>query len=374
MSKLVKSKFFLAPLILVLGLAWFRPVTAPLTFSNDNLPKPPPTTTLLAVGDIMLSRNIGTKIEAARNPELPFEKIIPLVSEADIAFGNLECPLSDSAIRIREGLVFRCLIDDSAGLKSAGFDVLGTTNNHSFDQGRDALGFTAAYLKNVWGILAAGTGQNFDEAHTAQVISPHLSSPTSGEELKEGVKFGFLAYSYSARNDGGKTADEQIATITDLRQLNIDVLNAKAQADVIIVSMHAGIEYVRDPNQEQTDFAHAAIDAGADIVIGHHPHWIQTIEIYSPSPSPDEGRAGEGSKSGKPIFYSLGNFIFDQSWSVDTTEGLAVRFTFRGKELRQAELLPVIIENNCCPRLATETETQNILKKINATSSIISFE
>ncbi|KKW29811.1 MAG: SH3 type 3 domain protein, partial [Parcubacteria group bacterium GW2011_GWA2_52_8] len=203
-----------------------------------------------------------------------------------------------------------------------------------------------------------GTGQNFEEAHEAQVISPHLSSPTSGEELKEGVKFGFLAYSYSARNDGGNTADQQIATISDLNQLKIDIQQAKDRSEVIIVSMHAGIEYVRDPNQEQTDFAHAAIDAGADIVIGHHPHWIQTIEVYKE----------------KPIFYSLGNFIFDQSWSVDTTEGLAVRFTFRGKELRQAELLPIIIENNCCPRPATETETQNILKKINATSSVISFE
>ena len=134
MSNPAKSKLFLVPLALVLGLAWFRPVSAPLTFSNDNLPKPPPTTTVLAVGDIMLSRNIGTKIEAASNPELPFEKIIPLVSGADIAFGNLECPLSDSAVRLREGLVFRCLVADAAGLQSAGFDILGTANNHSFDQ------------------------------------------------------------------------------------------------------------------------------------------------------------------------------------------------------------------------------------------------
>src|SRR3989344_75533 len=346
MSNPAKSKLFLFPLVLAPGLFWFRPVPAPLTFSNDHLPKPPPTTTVLAVGDIMLSRNIGTKIEAAGNTDLPFEKIIPLVSETNIAFGNLECPLSDSTVRLREGLVFRCLVEDATGLKSAGFDILGTTNNHSFDQGRNALDFTVDYLQNVWGILPVGTGQNFDEAHTPQIIE------------RNGIRFAFLAYSYSARNDGGNTADQQIATISDLNQLKIDIQQAKDRSEVIIVSMHAGIEYVRDPNQEQTDFAHAAIDAGADIVIGHHPHWIQTIEVYKE----------------KPIFYSLGNFIFDQSWSVDTTEGLAVRFTFRGKELRQAELLPIIIENNCCPRPATETETQNILKKINATSSVISFE
>ena|SRR3989338_4799234 len=362
MSNPAKSKLFLVPFILVLGIVWFRPVSAPLTFSNDHLPKPPPVTTVLAVGDIMLSRNIGTKIETSGNPDLPFEKIIPLVSEANIAFGNLECPLSDSTVRLREGLVFRCLVEDATGLKSAGFDILGTANNHSFDQGRNALDFTVDYLQNVWGILPVGTGQNFDEAHTPQIIE------------RNGIKFAFLAYSYSARNDGGNTADQQIATISDLNQLKIDIQQAKDRSEVIIVSMHAGIEYVRNPNQEQTDFAHAAIDAGADIVIGHHPHWIQTIEIYTPSPSPDEGRVGEGLEKPKPIFYSLGNFIFDQSWSVDTTEGLAVRFTFKGKMLQQAELLPVIIENNCCPRPATETETQKILQKINAASSVISFE
>ena len=101
----------------------------------------PKITTLAAVGDILLSRHVGTKIDQANNPNLPFEKIQDILSSADITFGNLECPLSDSGVPIREGLVFRCLIEYVPGLKNAGFDVLSTANNHSFDQGENNLLF-----------------------------------------------------------------------------------------------------------------------------------------------------------------------------------------------------------------------------------------
>lgn len=303
-----------------------------------------PTTTILVAGDIMISRNVAAKIETSRNPDLPFKQIIPLASGADIAFANLECPLSASTVPLGEGLVFRCLTRDAAGLQDAGFDVLGTANNHAFDQGRAGLDFTTQHLSSL-GILAAGTGADFAQAHAAQILR------------RNGVSFGFLSYSYSARNDGGKTADPQIATTNNLDQLKQDILAAKAAADIVVVNMHAGIEYTREPTKDQEEFARAAIGAGADIVIGEHPHWIQPLEIYQ----------------GKPIFYSLGNFIFDQSWSVDTTEGLAVRFAFQGKTLRQAEMIPIKIENNCCARLADPREAQTILQKIHATSTVIRF-
>jgi poly-gamma-glutamate synthesis protein (capsule biosynthesis protein) len=131
--------------------------------------------------------------------------------------------------------------------------------------------------------------------------------------------------------------------------------------------MHAGTEYMRTPNQNQTEFAHAAIDAGADMVIGHHPHWIQTTEKYQ----------------GKYIFYSLGNFIFDQMWSQDTKEGLALKITLSKipaprlqgtpvpAKLEKLELVPVIIENYSTPRLANEVESLRILKKIDLETKIL---
>ncbi len=338
-----------------------------------------PTTTLLAVGDIMLSRNVSTKIEQAKNPDLPFEKLIPELSSADIAFGNLECPLSDSQVPIREGLVFRCLVRNFGGVINSGFDVLSTANNHSFDQGSDNIDFTIDYLRSK-NILPVGTFRSDSPPHEeglGEVIGRH------------GIRFGFLAYSYSARNDGRNTIDPQIATM-NIDQLKSDILNLKSQgADVIIVNMHAGTEYTRHPNEHQIDFAHATIDAGADIVIGHHPHWIQEIEIYesphltSPTsgeqqiklfpPLDGEGKGGVNNPHKGLIFYSLGNFVFDQMWSQETREGLMVRLTFRGKTLDSAELIPVVIDNSCCPRLATETEKTKILKKINQETSTLNF-
>jgi poly-gamma-glutamate synthesis protein (capsule biosynthesis protein) len=128
--------------------------------------------------------------------------------------------------------------------------------------------------------------------------------------------------------------------------------------------MHAGVEYTRRPDQPQIDFARNAIDYGADIVIGAHPHWTQVFEQYK----------------GKYIFYSLGNFIFDQEWSRDTKEGLALKITLHNRKssahsatsrVEQIELIPVVIENYSTPRPATEAETRQILQKIGASERII---
>lgn len=345
------------PVILTLGIVavilifWSRPK---FTLPNHQAPAKSvlpvvqnltPTTTILLVGDVLLSRNVGAKIDAAKDVALPFAQLQNLLSRSDIAFGNLECPLSDSTVPIRQGLVFRCLTRYVAGLVTAGFDVLGTANNHAFDQGRDQLAFTTDYLKSQ-NILAAGTGQDFGQAHTAQVLK------------RNNILYGFLSYSYSAHNDGQRSTDPQIATMDNLEALKNDIWAARGHtADVIIVNMHAGTEYTRAPNAEQIAFAHAAIDTGADVVVGEHPHWIQDIEIYK----------------GRPIFYSLGNFVFDQAWSEATSEGLMVELRYQAQELKSARLLPVIIENNCCPRLATEEEKTAILKKINLDTDTINF-
>lgn len=304
-----------------------------------------PTTTILLVGDVLLSRNVGAKIDEAEDASLPFAKLKNLLSRSDIAFGNLECPLSDSTVPIQKGLVFRCLTKYVAGLVTAGFDAMGTANNHAFDQGRDKVGFTVDYLKSQK-LLAAGTGQDFGQAHAAQVLK------------RNNILYGFLSYSYSAHNDGQRSTDPQIATTGDLEQLKQDIWAARGHtADVIIVNMHAGTEYTRAPNAEQIAFARAAIDAGADVVVGEHPHWIQDIEIYK----------------GRPIFYSLGNFVFDQQWSRETREGLMVELLYQAHELKSARLLPVVIENNCCPRLANENEKQKILENIGQTQDVINF-
>lgn len=372
----------------LLILSWYQTAVAPI-YPFSPPPAAPQTTTIIAVGDILLGRHIGEAIDKVDNPNLPFENTRELLADADITFGNLECPLSDSNIPIREGIMFRCLTKYVPGLSSAGFDVLSTANNHAFDQGAKQIGFTRDFLISR-NISPVGTGRNQEEAWTPAIITPpnlpHQGGGTSfsyfpplvGGIEGGGPKFAFLAASYASHNDGGKSRNDFVARIEDLDILKSKIFNLKSQNYFVVVSMHAGTEYTRHPNQEQIDFAHAAIDAGADVVIGHHPHWIQAIEVYSPSIplSPDEGRVPDANASGREvrkglIFYSLGNFVFDQSWSQETREGLAVKLNIKNQKLKSAELIPVIIENNCCPRIADETEKAEILKKINLSSEII---
>lgn len=137
----------------------------------------------------------------------------------------------------------------------------------------------------------------------------------------------------------------------DTQKLIESIQKAKSNADIVVVTMHAGIEYTREPTPLQTDFAHAAIDNGADIILGAHPHWIQSVEQYS----------------GKYIFYSLGNFVFDQEFSPETKEGLTLKINLRKDKMahiEQIELAPIIIENYGQPRLANAEEKSRILESI----------
>ena len=326
---------------------------------------------IILVGDIMLSRSVGTKMSESEDWALPFRKLGNLLRSVDLTFGNLESPFLNTGDRVTEGLSFKTEPQAVEGLALAGFDILSTANNHAFDQGKEGVEFTKSWLAQN-GMLGIGTGSTTQETHAPAIF-------TVNEK-----KIGFLAYTYFKRRP-------YIADL-DIDQMQKDVASLKDKAEFIIVSMHAGTEYVAMPTQEQKDFAHAAIDAGADVVVGHHPHWVQPIERYATSfPSPGVGRVPERVgevESGKEhesvdskintenyhtgiIFYSLGNFVFDQEWSQKTKEGLTVRLTIKDNQLTKVELVPVIIENYCCPRLADESESKKILDNINETSTII---
>lgn len=330
--------------VVLVGLIMFQsqPANAP------GEPKTPPVeekplTTIFFAGDIMLSRNVEDKMAKANDYTLPFKKVAEKIKSADISFANLESPITNKGpYFVPNSLVFNANPLAVAGLLSAGFDVLSTANNHALDQGVAGLNSTWDLLYHQ-DILPIGT-QKTDMDNEGVTIT------------KNNIIYGFLAYSYTAYNDGGQSTHPQIANFNDIEGMKQDVLQMKGHfSDVVIVSMHAGTEYTRQPNAEQIAFAHAAIDAGADLVIGHHPHWIQTTEQYKD----------------KWIFYSLGNFVFDQMWSQDTREGLTVFATYDENELKKIELMPVIIDDYCCVRLANEDEKKSILEKIGLTSEVL---
>lgn len=321
----------------------------------------------LAVGDIMLSRNVaGTMAKNGKDAYLPFRGLEDLLHETDFNFGNLESPFSGTdSFNPTGSLVFNAPTWTLPGLVQYNFKVLNLANNHALDQGKEGILYTKKLLTEN-GLVPLGVGKDLNEAWQGGVYNAN------------GVRIGFVGTSYSSINDGGKVTNNYVARIEDTAKLKATIKDLRTKSDFIVVTMHAGTEYVRTPNDGQTAFARAAIDAGADIVIGAHPHWAQTFEKYKD----------------KYIFHSLGNFVFDQMWSQDTKEGLTLKITLSkngscvategsgacgsdvqgnstSAQLKQIELIPVIIENYSTPRLANETEKQIILKKIGATTSVI---
>jgi poly-gamma-glutamate capsule biosynthesis protein CapA/YwtB (metallophosphatase superfamily) len=283
-----------------------------------------PTTRILCGGDVMLSRYVAIRARRRSDPGSPLRDLAPLFLSADIAFVNLEAPFSDHGHAVQKGMVFKAEPEMVEALRVAGIGVVSTANNHARDCGRYGVDFTLDWLaKN--GIAAVGTGHTADEAHQGAVLE------------RNGHRYGFLAYTYDQSNGNHADRDDRIAMMaSDPQRMAADVSSLRSRADAVIVSMHAGVEYQKQPNLEQRRFAHAAIDAGASVVAGAHPHVTQPVESY---------RDGV-------IFYSLGNLVFDQNQRQDTQHGLIADLHFTGAKLTSYSTIPVDIVSTV-PRLAS---------------------
>ena len=191
---------------------------------------------------------------------------------------------------------------------------------------------------NKAGILYAGAGMTEKDAF----------KPVYFE--KNEIKFALLAYNdssvvspyYCAEGETSGTA------CMDIEKLKNGIKEAKKNADLVIVSMHAGTEYTEEANDQQVEFAHTAIDAGAGLVIGTHPHAVENAEIYK----------------GKYIFYSLGNFVFDQMWSRQTQEGLMIKMVLDKNGLVSFEPTAILIEDYSQPRILEGEEAKVIIDRL----------
>lgn len=303
-------------------------------------PAAAPTVTFLTVGDVMLSRNVAATIKDAGDPLLPFRPMASVLASVDFVFGNLESPFSGGDHFVRSSDPTSSVLNapkaNIQGLSEHNFKILNLANNHVLDQGVAGLRYTLEQLK-ARGIKTIGAGNTLDEAWAPEVVEAH------------GIRVGFVGASYTSVNDNGKSRNRYVARMDDRARLAAAITRSRAESDFVVVTMHAGREYAPRPNREQVEFARAAIDLGADIVFGAHPHVIQPMEVYR----------------GKYIFYSLGNFIFDHE-TRPTKEGLTVKTSLRARapghvRLESLEVLPVLIENHSTPRLATREEASSIL-------------
>jgi poly-gamma-glutamate synthesis protein (capsule biosynthesis protein) len=293
----------------------------------ESVPKLPVRTRLVFGGDIMLSRYVGQLARERHDPALPLRELAPVLASADIAFANLESPFSDRGRIYESRMVFKAEPEMISALELAGIDVVSTANNHARDCGRHGVEFTLAWLAEH-GIAAAGSGETAEAAHRGIVLE------------RNGVKFGFLAYTYDQSNGNHRDVDDRVA-VMDVARMRMDVADLKTRADVAIVSMHAGLEYSRRPNAQQTEFAHAAIEAGASVVVGHHPHVVEPWEWYR----------------GGVIFYSLGNLVFDQVQRTETQHGVLGEVAFLGTAVERARVVPVDIIRTA-PRVSARARAE----------------
>lgn len=282
------------------------------------------TVSLTTVGDIMLGRGVEQICEQQQNYFYPFAKIAPTLQNSDIVFGNLEAPLTPGRKIAGFEMTLRANPAFVLSLQKAGFKVLSIANNHAADFGFQGVINTIHNLNNA-GIRTVGINLNNHKNQIPTIISIN------------GIRVAFLSYANLNIIAAEKLQAIKPANIfgLNIEQMQRDVINAKKHADVVIVSMHAGEEYHKYPNTIQINFAHAAIDAGADLIIGHHPHVIQSSEKYH----------------GKYIFYSLGNFIFDQNKDLDVRTGLLLQISLDQNGVRNIRVLHVRMNNFAQPEI-----------------------
>lgn len=304
---------------------------------KKKLPQASEEVSLVAVGDIMLSRTVASKIKAHNDINYPFLKVADFLKKADIVFGNLENPITAGAAIAPYELTLRADPGVETALKNTGFDILSLANNHTPNLGIQGLADTFDYLRKA-GVTYAGAGRNVTEANKPVYIT------------RKGITFAFLAYNdtdvvpvyYEASDTRAGTAFMRSDKMVEA------VKEAKQKANFVIVSMHAGNEYTDKPNESQISFAHNAIDAGAELVIGSHPHVVQPIEKYN----------------GKYILYSLGNFIFDQNQSDEVKQGLAVKLFFDENGVRKISFYTVMIRDFSQPEFLEGNEATRVLSRL----------
>jgi poly-gamma-glutamate capsule biosynthesis protein CapA/YwtB (metallophosphatase superfamily) len=257
--------------------------------------------TLLVTGDIIPARGVNYFATVKHDFLWPFRPTADYTKNADITYINLEAPLfAGCPVSPAESFTFCGDARFVNGLNFMGAKVANLANNHLSNYGAQGITETDQLLQSH-GILTSGLG------------------PVAVIDVR-GIKFGFIGF-----NGVGRAIDQTA--------LKAGIARARQQADIVVVQFHWGKEYERQPMADRgvptpddpVNIGHEAIDWGADIVIGNHPHWYQGVEVYK----------------GKLITYAHGNFVFDQMWSEETREGVIGTYTFYGTQLVAASWKPV---------------------------------
>lgn len=286
--------------------------------------------TLVATGDVIPARFTDATIRELGDDFLyTVEATAHITSDADLTVANLEAPLVEFCPYHDSGFTFCGRPGFVEAFVAAGVDVVTLENNHITNYGPQGVAETVEHLE------AADLA--WADRYDAAIVDVR------------GLKFGFIAF-----NGVGEAIDR-----AHMRQ---QISALAEEVDVVAVAYHWGAEYVTLPTtapgiapDDPVEIGHEAIDAGADLVIGNHPHWVQGVELYN----------------GGFIAYAHGNFIFDQMWSYETRVGVIGKYTFYDDELIGVEYTPVLIENYARPEPMAGEERQAVLDTMREASETL---
>ena len=285
--------------------------------------------TLVATGDVIPARGANWPAVTSGDFTLNWKKVASLLKKGDITLINLEAPLIKNCPLMTEGMTFCGDSRHIQGLVFAGVDTVSLANNHIDNYGQPGIDETTSLFEKN-GIGWSGFG--------------NLDVQQAGN-----VKFGFLAFN-------------GIEIPFEREQVKKEIKAAKDKVNILVVAAHWGDEYVLTPRKygniapdDPKEIGHLIIDSGADLVIGNHPHTVQGVEIYK----------------GKLITYAHGNFIFDQTWSKETQEGVVGEYTFYEDKLVDARFHPILIGGNYQPYFLSKEKGQHILERMLKSSKSI---
>lgn len=306
-----------------------------------------PTITLLFTGVIVPARCVQAALDEIGNPDYPYEEVRDLISQADLAIGTFNATMSD---RVEHTGCLRTwqLVgspQNADALGRAGFDLMSVATNHIKDCGLmkswcDYAFFdTLDNFKRV-GIKTVGAGENLEMALQPVVVDI------------QGVRFGFISLGDSKMSET-VFATEDHPGIAYLNQQNLEfaIASAREVADVVIALPHWGSEDITIPNWIQREQAQQLVSAGADLVVGNHTHVVQAIQEID----------------GIPVFYGLGNFVFDQGLR-DHRQGAMLFVTFKGNCYMGYEIIPTHGDPDGRVHIADEEEAAEILQRIEEAS------
>jgi poly-gamma-glutamate capsule biosynthesis protein CapA/YwtB (metallophosphatase superfamily) len=323
-----------------------------LTSSPTKVTSPTPTsvphTVIAFTGVIVPARCVQAEIDRQGRADYIYDEVRDILESADITVGTYNAVMSDQVEPVGCEHSWELVGSpvNADALQRAGFDVMSVSTNHIMDCGKQSCGTTAFFdtlfhLKRV-GILPVGAGRNLADAKKPVIVEVN------------GLRFGFVSLGEVNEKVFANAVTPGIAELT-LENLNSAIAEAREAADVVIVLPHSGPEDYPEMTPQQNFWARHSVEAGANLVVINHAHIVQGYQWM-----------GE-----VPVFYSLGNFVFDQVWARDHQQGMILLVTFEGVKIIEFELIPTVVDQDGTVHLANGEEKEEILSRVEGLSKIL---